>query len=90
MSKCESCQKYVDCSSGALGGLTWPCGAYVPRPKTLTRFDRIRACQTPEEMVVELNTNGHRFCPKEYSRKETDCTVPCGECIVAWLREGAE
>lgn len=29
MSKCEGCQKYADCSSGS--GLTWPCGAYVPR-----------------------------------------------------------
>ena len=29
MSKCEGCQKYADCSGGS--GLTWPCGAYVPR-----------------------------------------------------------
>lgn len=53
----------------------------------VTRFDRIRACQTPEEMAVELNANGRWFCPKEYSRKETTCAIPCGECIVAWLRE---
>lgn len=52
-----------------------------------TRFDRIRACQTPEEMAVELNANGRRFCPKEYSRKEPTCTVPCGECIISWLSE---
>ena len=88
MNKCESCQKYVDCSSGS--GLTWPCGAYVPRPETVTRFDKIRACQTTEEMVVELNANSCRFCPKAYWRKEADCTVPCGECIATWLREGAE
>lgn len=31
MSKCKSCQNYADCSSGAGDGLTWPCGAYVPR-----------------------------------------------------------
>lgn len=30
MSKCEGCQKYADCSSGSMGGLTWPCGAYAP------------------------------------------------------------
>ena len=42
-----------------------------------------------EEMAVEINANGRRFCPKEYSRKETTCAAPCGECIVAWLREEA-
>lgn len=85
MSKCEVCQKYADCASGS--GLTWPCGAYVPT--SVTRFDKIRSCKTPEEMAVKLNANGHRFCPKEYSRKEADCTIPCGECITAWLREEA-
>lgn len=30
MSKCEGCKKYKDCSDGAMGGLTWPCGAYAP------------------------------------------------------------
>ena len=29
MSKCEGCTKYADCASGS--GLTWPCGAYVPK-----------------------------------------------------------
>ena len=27
--KCENCAKYEDCKSGS--GLTWPCGAYVPK-----------------------------------------------------------
>ena len=125
MSKCEGCQKYADCSSGS--GLTWPCGAYVPKwpepvdwatarkstqplptgyiaagmidmlraslrasGEPLTRFNRIRLCETVAEMAVELNANGRRFCPKEYSRKEPTCTVPCGECIMAWLREEAQ
>ena len=124
MSKCEGCRKYEDCSSGS--GLTWPCGAYVPKApepvdwatarksakplpagyiaagmidmlrahlrasgEPLTRFNRIRLCETVAEMAVELNANGRRFCPKEYSRKEPTCTVPCGECIVAWLQEEA-
>lgn len=26
---CENCAKYEDCKSGS--GLTWPCGAYVPK-----------------------------------------------------------
>lgn len=55
-------------------------------PGPATRFDRIRGSKSPEEMVVELNADGCRFCPKEYSRKEADCAVPCGACIVAWLR----
>jgi hypothetical protein len=88
MSKCENCQKYADCSTGS--GLVWPCSAYVPRPGAVTRFDRIRSCQTPEEMVLELNANSRRFCPKAYRKKESDCIVPCGECIATWLREGAE
>lgn len=29
--KCENCTKYEDCKSGS--GLTWPCGAYVPKEK---------------------------------------------------------
>lgn len=53
----------------------------------ITRFDRIRNCETPEEMAVELNADGRRFCPKEYTKKDTACTAPCGECIVIWLRE---
>ena len=61
-----------------------------PQEHHATHFDKIRACQTPEEMVVQLNANGRRFCPKEYSRKEPTCTVPCGECIVAWLSEEVE
>lgn len=127
MSKCESCKKYADCSSGSMGGLTWPCGAYAPKlpepvdwatawkssepppagyivagmidmlraslrasGEPLTRFNRIRLCETVAEMAVELNANSRRFCPKEYSRKEPTCTVPCGECITAWLQEEAE
>lgn len=31
MSKCEECKKYADCSTGSMGGLTWPCGAYAPK-----------------------------------------------------------
>lgn len=27
--KCKNCTKYEDCKSGS--GMTWPCGAYVPK-----------------------------------------------------------
>ena len=42
--KCENCTKYDDCRTGS--GLTWPCGAYVP--KTITNADRIRAMDDNE------------------------------------------
>lgn len=36
--KCENCKKYEDCKSGS--GLTWTCGAHVP--KIVTNADKIR------------------------------------------------
>ena len=42
--KCENCTKYDDCRTGS--GLTWPCGAYVP--KSVTNADRIRAMSDEE------------------------------------------
>nr|WP_297274770.1 hypothetical protein [uncultured Agathobaculum sp.] len=41
---CENCKKYEDCKNGA--GLTWPCGAYVP--KIVTNGDFIRAMRDKE------------------------------------------
>ena len=51
--KCENCTKYDDCRTGS--GLTWPCGAYVP--KSVTNADRIRAMsdeELAEELVIEI------------------------------------
>ena len=45
--KCENCTKYDDCRTGS--GLTWPCGAYVP--KTITNADRIRE-MSDEELLA--------------------------------------
>ena len=50
MMKCENCTKYDDCRTGS--GLTWPCGAYVP--KSVTNADRIRA-MSDEELAVFLD-----------------------------------
>ena len=53
MMKCENCTKYDDCRTGS--GLTWPCGAYVP--KSVTNADRIRAMsdeELAEELVIEI------------------------------------
>ena len=51
--KCENCTKYDDCRTGS--GLTWPCGAYVP--KSVTNADRIRVMsdeKLAEELVIEI------------------------------------
>lgn len=45
--KCENCTKYDGCRTGS--GLTWPCGAYVP--KTITNADRIRE-MSDEELLA--------------------------------------
>lgn len=53
MMKCENCTKYDDCRTGS--GLTWPCGAYVP--KSVTNADRIRVMsdeKLAEELVIEI------------------------------------
>ena len=53
MMKCENCTKYDDCRTGS--GLTWPCGAYVP--KAVTNADRIRRMsdeELAEGLVIEI------------------------------------
>lgn len=34
----------------------------------MTWFERIKACQTPEEMAVILDTDKRGFCPRKCSR----------------------
>lgn len=57
MMKCENCTKYDDCRTGS--GLTWPCGAYVP--KSVTNGDRIRR-MSDEELVKFLEYEGGGAC----------------------------
>lgn len=40
--KCENCTKYDDCRTGS--GLTWPCGAYVP--KDIERYSILKRLET--------------------------------------------
>lgn len=54
--KCENCTKYDDCRTGS--GLTWPCGAYVP--KSVTNGDRIRA-MSDEELAEFLAEEQYRI-----------------------------
>ena len=54
--KCKNCTKYDDCRTGS--GLTWPCGAYVP--KSVTNGDRIRA-MSDEELAEFLAEEQYRI-----------------------------
>ncbi len=56
--KCENCTKYDDCQTGS--GLTWPCGAYVP--KTITNADRIREMDEKEISVLLSAVKFRREC----------------------------
>lgn len=73
MMKCENCTKYDDCRIGS--GLTWPCGAYVP--KTITNADRIRAMDD-DELAKFLAT------------KLNDDFYGCPDLILQWLQQPAE
>ena len=56
--KCENCTKYDGCRTGS--GLTWPCGAYVP--KTITNADRIREMDEKEISVLLSAVKFRREC----------------------------
>lgn len=71
--KCENCTKYDDCRTGS--GLTWPCGAYVP--KTITNADRIRE-MSDDELAKFLAT------------KLNDDFYGCPDLILQWLQQPAE
>ena len=71
--KCENCTKYDDCRTGS--GLTWPCGAYVP--KTITNADRIRGMDD-NELSEFLST------------KLNDDFYECPDLTLQWLQQPAE
>ena len=54
----------------------------------MTWFERIKACQTPEEMEVILDTDKRGFCPGNAADSTGRCGYPgrCGTCIIEWLR----
>lgn len=65
--KCTSCTKYLDCSTGS--GLTWPCGAYVPVSK-------------PNDDDIHSGTRSHPTklsCP--YYSDHGHCIFTGVECI---------
>ena len=48
--KCENCTKYDDCRTGS--GLTWPCGAYVP--KDIERCSILKRLETYTDIYDAL------------------------------------
>ena len=57
MAKCENCTKYDDCRTGS--GLTWPCGAYVP--KDIERCSILKRVETYTDTRTCVNCplDGH-------------------------------
>lgn len=50
----------------------------------MTWFERIKACQTPEEMAELLDRDGWSFC------HSVNCIGEhCEECVIAWLNREA-
>lgn len=81
--KCDNCTKYDDCFTGC--GLTWPCGAYVP--KVTTNAERIRE-MSDEELAWELMIwrcealARHHGDESQYPNTQST--------ILAWLQQPAE
>ena len=89
--KCENCTKYDDCRTGS--GLTWPCGAYVP--KSVTNADRIRV-MSDEDMAIWLAEWSFcaDACPASTNEVEEAigycCPSNCKEQALTWLQQPAE
>ena len=83
--KCENCTKYDDCRTGS--GLTWPCGAYVP--KTITNADRLRAMDD-KELAHLLMGHGTFECPVCEIGDQRKCDTECEKHCVKWLQQPAE
>ena len=94
MMKCENCTKYDDFRTGS--GLTWPCGAYVP--KSVTNADRIRRMSDEELADIFLRAD---FCKCCEHNKDGVCNYICAYpniplydgCIQAaltWMKQPAE
>ena len=81
--KCENCTKYDDCRTGS--GLTWPCGAYVP--KSVTNGDRIRRMSDEDlawTLMVWRCDAAARYHGIESVYPDTQQTV------LKWLQQPAE
>ena len=83
MSECENCKKYEDCA--AESGLTWPCGAFVP--KTVSNGQRIRA-MSDEELCKLIMAIPDVPCG-QVGYPEI-CTHKCEACFTDWLKQPAE
>lgn len=91
--KCTSCRKYLDCSTGS--GITWPCGAYVP--VSMTNGDYIRS-MTDEELAEAITFNmffNCVICPEDKRLSDNPleddaCDGRCTKHCMEWLKEPYE
>ena len=81
---CENCKKYEDCKSGS--GLTWPCGAYVP--KIVTNADRIRA-MSDEELAEWMCSLMTAECCDQRCPARDICNLG-DNGLVKWMKQLAE
>lgn len=52
----------------------------------MTWFERVKACETPEDLAELLDGGERMFCP----RKDNLCSCDnCSACIAEWLKEDA-
>ena len=87
MMKCENCTKYDDCRTGS--GLTWPCGAYVP--KSVTNADRIRSMSNEElsKFLCEFRSCDSDGYPCSGCKAESYCRAGHNG-MEDWLQQPAE
>lgn len=58
----------------------------------MTWFERIKACETPEEMKRLLDEEGRSFCPYPDCPDCPDTLADytdCNGCVLRWLEEEA-
>lgn len=55
----------------------------------VTWFERIKACETPEEMKRLLDEEGRSFCPYPDCPDGFRDGDSCGGCVLRWLEEEA-
>ncbi len=76
--------------SVALSGLREKRRAYNADGEPPTWFQRLKACQSPEEMAGLLNTNSRIFCPLVDASCVGVHDAVCTACITEWLGREAE
>ena len=93
---CRSCIEWKEgrCSRPGpkdCGGYSWwkwrGFGENDPPRDPRSRFERLKACRTPTDMVLLLNGTERRFCPKAYGAKPDARNPVDGALFNGWRRQ---